>query len=140
MQRDFLTPQDCAKLKKMAEVMSVQGRMRLVTNDSWLAMQMALAKCPEPPIVPGERYTVMLFGNKDDCYLCVRHNGHSAPEANGLAALRIDRKYLTQQFAPHGIPNAGRQKVIFKSMLAILNVPPDDIDVNKFVGGGIQLN
>ena len=140
MQRDFLTPADCAKLKKMAEIMSVQGRMRLITNDSWLTMQMALAKCPEPPVVPGEHYTVMLFGNTDDCFLCIRHNGHADPEANGLSALRIDRKYLQQQFCPFGIPAPERQKTIFKSMLAILNVPPNDIDVSKFVGGGIQLN
>ena len=132
MERSFLEPADCSKLKRFAEVISIQGKMRLITNDAWIRLQMALCNCREPDIIPGEKFVVMLFGDKEWCFVCVRHQGHDLPEDNGLSALRIKRDYLMKQFAPDGNPNNWRMETIMSCLFSILNVDPAAIDFSQF--------
>lgn len=131
MERSFLDDENSAKLKTFAQIMAVKGQMRRYTNDAWIMLQMALCNISEPAAPPNAKHNICFFGDTNWCYLVVRYLNHAEPADNGLSALRIDRKYLREQFAPGGIPNKSRMEVITRSLLAILNVDPAQVDLDK---------
>lgn len=131
MVRHFLEHEQCEQLKKFAQVMAFKGQMRRFTDDRWITMQMALAGVQEPMQHPNAKFNVLFFNDENWCYLVVRHCGHTDAEENGLSALRIDRQYLTHQFAPLGRPDKRRMEKIVKSLLCLLNIPPDDVNLES---------
>lgn len=140
MERDFLEPEQAHQLKKFSEIMAVQGKMTRHLDDAWIGLQMALCKVSEPVVPVTAKHNIVLFGDETWCYIAVRHMGHELPEDNGLCCLRIDRKFLFSQFAPGGFPCKEKMEVIVRCLLAILNVNPVEVDLDKLCRMDSSLN
>lgn len=131
MERDFLTDEQSLQLVKFAEVMATQGHMRRISDNCLIAQHMSLNGVIETPVEGVAKHKIVFFNDETWCWLVVRHCGHQNNSENGLCALCVDKKYLRGQFAPGGVQNPHRMKTIIQSMLAILNVDPAEVDLDK---------
>lgn len=131
MERDFLTEEQSEKLVTFARILATRGNMRRFTDDKWILTQMALSNVEEPPPAPSLKHNVIMFSDDKWSFMVVRHCNPLSEEGNGLCALRIDRKYIQSEFAPNGKPDKERMRKITQGMLSILNVNPDEVDLDK---------
>lgn len=140
MERDFLTEEQSANLVKFAKILAVRGKMRRFTDDAWILKQMGFSGVEEPPPNPALKHNVLMFSTDKWSFMVVRHCNPLEQEGNGLCCLRIDRKYLQDEFAPKGRPDRERMTKIVHGMLCILNVSPLEVDLDKLTTFNAKLN
>lgn len=131
MERDFLSPEDCEKLKRFAELMRQHGKMQRITDDEQVAFLMATRGAAFPPAPDTAKHKIALFGDATWCYLAVAHCGNEKPEDNGLCALQVDRKFLQEEFEPEGKKDPTKAKGIIENMLMLLNCDPRQVDLER---------
>jgi hypothetical protein len=124
----YLSDADDAKLKVFARLMRERGKMTVVLDDALIITTMAANGILKPQVQAGDHHKVILFSDKDWSWLVVIYQGFM--DGNGLASLKIDRKYLFAEFCVLGKFNMGRAALITASLLAILQVHPKDVEMD----------
>jgi len=124
----FLDEASAAKLVKFAEILRIRGKMMAVTDDALILLSMAMNGIPNPKVQAGDHHKVILFSDKQWSWLVVVYQGFT--EGNGLAALKIDRKYLMNEFMVRGTFNPQRAQKIVNGMLCVMQVNPRDVEMD----------
>lgn len=128
-QHPFLDAKQTQDLKKFAEIMHINGQMTAMTVNELIARDMLENGCPPPHVQAGDHHCAVLFSNKEWSWLVVAYKGFENKKGNGLAALKVKRKYLFEQFKnAAGVFDPERAKRIVDGMFALMLVNPRDVE------------